>query len=75
MIKKDKSCHAIFGLGATANALNAALPLVELLPKEGDSFLGKSTRTLKSLASNLLLLFWGLRRNKLGNDWLKTHPQ
>ena len=71
IIKKDKSCHALFGLGATANVLNVALPAIELLPKEEGGFLDKFSRLWKSLASNSALLFWGLRRNKLGNEWLK----
>ena len=72
IIKKDKSCHAIFGLGAASNALNVALPLVELLPKE-DNCLSTFSRIWKSLASNLSLLFWGLRRNYLGNQWLEKN--
>ena len=72
-IKKDKDCHALFGLGTTANALNLALPAIELLPKEENSFLDKSSRAWKSLASNSALLFWGMRRNKLGNEWLEEH--
>ncbi len=70
IIKKDKSCHALFGLGTIANALNIALPAIELLPKEND-FVDKFSKIWKSLASNLSLLFWGLRRNKLGNEWLE----
>lgn len=72
IIKKDKSCHALFGLGATSNALNLALPAIELLPKEENGFLDKFSRLWKSLASNLSLLFWGIRRNKLGNEWIEN---
>lgn len=70
LITKDRSYHALFGLGATANALSIALPVIELLPKEEDSFLDKFSRAWKSLASNSALLFWGLRRNSMGKDWL-----
>lgn len=75
IIKKDKSCQVFFALGTTANVLNTALPVIELLSKQGDSFLDKFSRGWKSLANNLLLLFWGLRRYHMGKEWLENSIQ
>lgn len=71
---KDKRCHAIFGVGAAANVMNTVLPLIELSPK-GSCSLNKFSEIYKSLAGNLSSLFFALRRNFLGNDWLENNSE
>lgn len=74
VITKDKKCHAVFGVGTAANIMNTALPVVELIPKQ-NNFLMKFCELYKSLTSNLLSLFFALRRNHLGSEWLKINSE
>lgn len=72
LITKDKKAHLAFSVGATANAMNVALPLIEVLP-DSNNFLIKFCKTWKSLASNLGMIFFPLRRNYLGENWIETN--
>ena len=72
LVTKDKKFHGVFAIGAASNALNIGLPLVELLHKE-NNFLNKFSEVYKSLTGNLSSLFFSLRRNKLGSNWLEEN--
>ena len=72
-IKNDKKSYAVFVVGAASDLINATSPIVELLPE--NRFLNFFSKIWKSLANNLSSLFFALRRNYLGNDWINTHPE
>ena len=71
---QDKKFHGAFVVGTASNVMNVALPVIELLPKE-NSFINKFLEVYKSLTSNLSMVFFPLRRNCLGDDWLKRNEQ
>lgn len=74
LITKDKKFHAAFAVGTASNILNIGLPVIELLPT--DSQVAETfSKIYKSLAGNLAMLFFPLRRNSLGEDWINTHTK
>ena len=66
----NKNSWYLVGIGAAANIMNIALPLIDVLP------LGEKTKTLwKELAQGLARIFFSSRRCINGNQWLKNNSE
>ncbi|OGI20079.1 MAG: hypothetical protein A3B68_00560 [Candidatus Melainabacteria bacterium RIFCSPHIGHO2_02_FULL_34_12] len=74
--KENKSQNGkfLFGLGACANTLNIALPLIEFLPSD-NSFLGKSQKLYHELATGFTAAFFSTRRHFMGKEWLEKNTK
>lgn len=66
--KRSNNSKLLFSLGLVSNITNALLPLLELIPHD------KSRNLLTETAQGLNRLFFSIRRNILGNNWLEKNP-